>query len=114
MSNYVKPVKTMKSKFEITFISISLIFTSFLFIIVMSIFFITSPKGFFESLLSDEMITALKLTLSTSLLAAVAVMLVAVPTAYSLSRYSFPLKSVVKSVLDFLWPSQRLFLVLHF
>ena len=100
MSNYVKPVKTMKSKFEITFISISLIFTSFLFIIVMSIFFITSPKGFFESLLSDEMITALKLTLSTSLLAAVAVMLVAVPTAYSLSRYSFPLKSVVKSVLD--------------
>jgi len=90
----------MKSKFEITFISISFIFTSFLFIIIGSIFFITSPQGFIESLFSDEMLSAIGLTLSTSLLAAIAVMMVAVPTAYSLSRYSFPLKSVVKSILD--------------
>ena len=90
----------MKSKFEITFISISFIFTSFLFVIIGSIFFIPSPQGFIESLFSDEMLTALKLTLSTSIIAVVLVMLVAVPTAYSLSRYSFPLKSIVKSILD--------------
>jgi molybdate transport system permease protein len=90
----------MKSKLEIIFISISFIFTALLFIIIGNIFFIPSPQGFIQSLFSEEMITALKLTLSTSTVAAVSVIIVAVPTAYSLSRYSFPLKNIVKSILD--------------
>ncbi|MCC7560088.1 MAG: ABC transporter permease [Methanobacterium sp.] len=90
----------MRSKLEIIFISISFIFTTFLFIIIGSLFVIPSPQGFVESLFSNEMMSALKITLSTSILAAFFVMLVAVPTAYSLSRYQFPLKSLVKSILD--------------
>lgn len=90
----------MRSKLEIIFISISFIFTSLLFIIIGSIFLIPSPEGFLQSLFSDEMISAIKLTLSTSILAAFFVMIIAIPTAYSLSRFSFPLKSFVKSILD--------------
>ncbi len=90
----------MRSKLEIIFISISFIFTAFLFLIICSLFLIPSPEGFIKSLFSIEMLSALKLTLSTSILAAFAVMLVAIPTAYSLSRYHFPLKSLVKSILD--------------
>lgn len=90
----------MRSKLEIIFISISFIFTTFLFLIIGSLFIIPSFEGFIESLFSNEMMSALKITLSTSILAAFFVMLVAVPISYSLSRYDFPLKSLVKSILD--------------
>ncbi|MCE5213176.1 MAG: ABC transporter permease [Methanobacterium sp.] len=90
----------MRSKLEIIFISISFIFTAFLFVIIGSIFIIPSPDGFLQSIFSEEMITALKLTLSTSILAAFFVMIIAIPTAYSFSRYSFPLKNILKSILD--------------
>ena len=90
----------MKSKLEVTFISISFIFTALLFIIIGSLFFMPSLQGFVQSLFSEEMATAFKLTLSTSVIAALSVILIAVPTAYSLSRYNFPLKNIVKSILD--------------
>jgi molybdate transport system permease protein len=90
----------LRSKLEITFISISFIFTALLFLIIGSIFIIPSFEGFIQTLFSNEMLSALKLTFSTSILAAFCVMFVAIPTAYSLSRYAFPLKSLVKSILD--------------
>ncbi|UTB34114.1 MAG: ABC transporter permease [Methanobacterium sp. ERen5] len=43
---------------------------------------------------------SLKLTLSTSFLAALFVMIISVPTAYSLSRYEFPLKNFIKTIID--------------
>jgi len=89
----------MRSKVEITFITISFIFTLLLFAVIGSLFLIINPSDFFESFFSNEMLFALQLTLSTSILSATLVMLFAIPTAYSLSRYSFPLKSVVKSIL---------------
>jgi molybdate transport system permease protein len=45
------------------------------------------------------MLYAFQLTISTSIISASLVMLFAIPTAYSLSRYNFPLKSMVKSIL---------------
>jgi len=91
---------TMRSKLELTFISISIIFTLFLFTAICSLFIIPSPSGFIESLFSDEMIFALKLTIYTAGISAICVMLVAIPTAYALSRYNFPLKTLIKSILD--------------
>ncbi|MCC7557664.1 MAG: ABC transporter permease subunit, partial [Methanobacteriaceae archaeon] len=90
----------MRSKLELTFISISIIFTLFLFTAICSLFIIPSPSGFIESLFSDEMIFALKLTIYTAGISAICVMLVAIPTAYALSRYNFPLKTLIKSILD--------------
>ena len=90
----------MRSKLEIAFISISLISTLILFIVIGSLFVIINPADVLESLLSPEMIFALELTLITSLVAAICVMLVAIPTSYALSRYKFPLKSIFKSILS--------------
>ncbi|HHY01211.1 MAG: ABC transporter permease [Methanobacterium sp.] len=90
----------MRSKLEIIFISISFIFTAFLFIIIGTLFIMPSTEGFLSAIFSNELLASIKLTLSTSVLAAFCVILVAVPTAYSLSRYSFPLKSLIKSILD--------------
>lgn len=89
----------MKSKLEITFISISFIFTALLFVLLGSLFLMISPADFIKSVLSYEMLYALQLTLYTSVISTILVLIFAIPTAYSLSRYSFPLKSVVKSIL---------------
>jgi len=85
---------------EISFISISFIFTSILFLIIGSLFVIPSFEGFVNAFFSDEIQFALRLTLSTSIFAAFGVMIVAIPTAYSLARYNFPFKSAVKSIID--------------
>lgn len=90
---------TMKSKLEITFISISFIFTALLFVLLGSLFLMISPADFIKSVLSYEMLYALQMTLYTSIISTILVLIFAIPTAYSLSRYSFPLKSVVKSIL---------------
>ncbi len=90
----------MRSKLEITFISISFLATLLLFMVIGSLFVIISPADVISSLFSSEMIFALELTLSTSLVAAVCVMIIATPTAYSLSRFNFPLKTIVKSIID--------------
>ncbi len=90
----------MRSKLEITFISISIFFTLLLFVVIGCLFIIISPVDFFESLFSNEMIFALELTISTSLIAAMLVLLFATPTAYALSRYQFPLKTLIKSIID--------------
>lgn len=89
----------MRSKLELSFISISFIFTILLFITLFSLFIIITPQDFIESVFSHEMISAVQLTITTSIIAAALVMLFALPTAYSLSRYSFPLKGIVKSIL---------------
>ncbi|MCK9151961.1 ABC transporter permease [Methanobacterium alcaliphilum] len=90
----------MRSKLELTFISITFFFTFLFFITIGSLFLIPTPQGFFQALFSPEMIYALKLTLVTSIISAFFVMIFAIPMAYTLSRYEFPLKTFVKSILD--------------
>jgi molybdate transport system permease protein len=65
-----------------------------------SLFIIPSFQGFVDSILSEEMIEAFKLTLYTAAISSALVMLVANPTAYSHSRYSFPLKTFIKIIID--------------
>ena len=90
----------MRTKLEITFISISFLLTALLFILLGSLFVIISPIDIINSILSYEMLYALQLTVMTSIIAATIVMIFALPTAYALSRYSFPLKTLVKIILD--------------
>ena len=60
----------MRTKLEITFISISFLLTALLFILLGSLFVIISPADIINSLLSYEMLYALQLTVTTSLIAA--------------------------------------------
>lgn len=90
----------MRSKLELIFISITLFFTFLFFITIGSLFIIPTPQGFINALFSEEMLFALKLTIITSIVSAFLVMICAVPMAYTLSRYEFPLKTFVKTILD--------------
>ncbi|KZX10340.1 ABC transporter permease [Methanobrevibacter filiformis] len=90
----------MRSKFELGFIIITILITSMFFLVIGSMFLIPSYEGFINALLSENMIYAITLTIYTSIISAAIVMIFAIPTAYALNRYNFPLKSLFKVVLD--------------
>jgi molybdate transport system permease protein len=90
----------MRSTFERICIAITGIITLIFFLVIFSMFFITSLDGFFSSLFSEEMLFAIQLTLSTSVVSALVVILCAIPMAYTLSRYEFKGKSLFKIILD--------------
>lgn len=90
----------MRSKFELGFIGITITITGLFFVVIGSMFLIPSFDGFINSLFSSEMLFAIGLTLSTSLVSATLVILCCIPMAYALSRYKFPLKKLFKIILD--------------
>lgn len=81
-------------------IAVSLLFTPFLFMAVVALFVVPGPEDILEALKSEEMIFSLKLSLLTASISTVIVMFIAIPIGYALLRFSFPGKSVVKSILD--------------
>ncbi|EHP83842.1 ABC transporter permease [Methanotorris formicicus] len=81
-------------------IFLSFLFTFLLFLAIASLFLIPNPLEVLNALKTEEMIYSLKLSIITSLVSMIFVMLLSVPIGYALSRYSFPGKSVVKSILD--------------
>jgi molybdate transport system permease protein len=60
----------------------------------------TTPARFWHLLKSEEILFAIRLSVTTATLATLAAMLVAVPAAYALSRHHFPAKSLVDTLLD--------------
>lgn len=67
---------------------------------ILSLVLVPSLSEIWGALLSEEMLFSLKLTLWTSLLSTFLVLIVSVPTGYSLSRIDFFGKSMVKAVID--------------
>ncbi|WP_245634949.1 ABC transporter permease [Methanobrevibacter cuticularis] len=53
-----------------------------------------------NALFSEQLIFAISLTLTTSLIAASLVIICCIPMAYTLSRYEFPLKALFKIIID--------------
>ena len=90
----------MRSKFEILFISITVIITLVLFLVIGSMVLVTTPQGFIESLFSSEFAYSIGLTIYTSLISATLVVLYCIPMAYSLSRLDFPGKWLFRIILD--------------
>ncbi len=72
-----------------------ILFASFLCLIVLP-----SPKDIISSLESSEMIFSLKLTLISALISTILVMIVGIPAAYALARFSFPGKRLIMTILD--------------
>ena len=90
----------MRSKFEILFISVTVIITLILFLVIGSMFLVTTPEGFIESLFSNELAYSIWLTISTSLVSAALVIICCIPMAYSLTRFDFPGKWLFRIILD--------------
>ncbi len=87
-------------KFRSFSIFLALFFTFFLFVTIATLFFVSTPEEILRAMKSEEMIYSLKLSLITSSVSTLLVVLLGVPVGYALSRFEFPGKSVVKSILD--------------
>lgn len=68
--------------------------------IVISAFTYTDLDTFVSTLLSSEILFAIRLSLTTATIAAVIAILVAVPVAYAISQTEFPGKQIVDTLLD--------------
>jgi molybdate transport system permease protein len=80
-------------------VGIACAFTFLFFITVGTLLFVIKPSGLLSALLSEEMIYSMKLSILTSSVSTFSAMSCSIPTAYALSRFSFPGKSVIKTVL---------------
>ncbi|AKB52672.1 Tungstate ABC transporter, permease protein WtpB [Methanosarcina barkeri str. Wiesmoor] len=80
-------------------VGIALFFTFLLFLSIGTLLFVLSPSEIFSALLSEEMLYSMKLSVLTSSISTFSVMCCSIPTAYALSRFSFPGKSIIKTVL---------------
>ncbi len=89
---------------QITFrnfcIFITLLFATIFFGLIISLFIIPSFTAILNSLQAKEMMYSLELSLITSAVSTIAVLTLAIPIGYALSRFSFFGKNFLKSILD--------------
>ncbi|MCQ1534634.1 ABC transporter permease subunit [Methanosarcina sp. KYL-1] len=103
----MQPVKYVQVKtsfvehswFRSATIGIACFFTFLLFMAVGTLLLVLKPSELLSALLSEEMIYSMKLSMLTSSVSTLTVLGCSVPTAYALSRFDFPGKSLIKAVL---------------
>ncbi len=86
--------------FRITLISMSLGITLLLVMAIVSLFLVPEFKDIWQNLWSEEMRFSLKLSMITGLVSTILVMFFALPIGYTLSRFAFPGKGFVKTIID--------------
>ena len=89
-----------KLSFRTFCIILAILFTVILFVSISFLFFVPSPEEIWKSITSKEMVFALELSVITAIVSTLIVMLVGIPIGYSLSRFTFVGKSIVKSIID--------------
>jgi molybdate transport system permease protein len=72
------------------------------FILIVLILIVTYPglNSFFECIISEEIGFAIYLSLATSLISTALCIVFAIPVAYALARYKFPLKNLINATID--------------
>jgi molybdate transport system permease protein len=86
--------------FRLATISALVLLAVFFIGIIVSMLSYTDWSTFVAALFSDEILSAIRLSLMTATIAAVISLLIAVPVAYAISRSRFPGKDIVDSLLD--------------
>jgi len=86
--------------FKIATISALVLLAVFFIGIIVSMLAYTRWDAFVSALFSEEILFAIRLSVTTATIAAIISILIAVPVAYAISRASFPGKDIVDSLLD--------------
>ena len=86
--------------FQVLFITISLFITFMLVLAIGSLFLVPEFGDILQNLWSEEMRFSLKLSMFTGIISTSLVMVFAVPIGYTLSRFRFPGKGFVKTIID--------------
>jgi molybdate transport system permease protein len=92
--------KLRRSKFEALTVFLTLLLTAFILTVLVCIISHTTPGDFLDSITSQEIQFAIKLSLLTSTISTALSVIVGIPIAYSLARYNIPLKSLINTVVD--------------
>ena len=85
---------------RVTTISALVLLAVFIIGIIASLLAYTEWNTFIDALFSEEILSAIRLSLLTATISAIISILIAIPVAYAISRTSFPGKSIVDSLLD--------------
>ena len=86
--------------FKATTISALVLLAVFFIGIIVSMIAYTRWDTFIDALTSEEILFAIRLSLTTATISAVISIIIAVPVAYAISRTRFPGKDIVDSLLD--------------
>lgn len=81
-------------------LGILVLLTLFFVSIVVSLIAYTDRQAFISTLMSDEILFAIRLSLVTATIATALSMVVAIPAAYAISQARFPGKDIVDALLD--------------
>lgn len=91
-------LKTVNKIFEGTNYFFSFVLIAFMFLIIGSLFFTTTPSTFFQQMSSHVVLISIAVTFGSSFIASLIVFVFSVPTAYVLSRKPFRGKRVLETV----------------
>jgi molybdate transport system permease protein len=86
--------------FTVSIFALLVAYGTFVMAILLADVFYVKSGELIKALLSDETFFAIKLSFFTSLIATALAVLFAVPAAYALSRYDFPGKAFIDTVID--------------
>lgn len=86
--------------FRLATLSILGILVLFLSVVIASLVAYTDRHAFLSTLVSEEILFAVKLSLATATIATILSMLIAIPVAYAVSQVDFPGKDIVDTILD--------------
>ncbi len=92
--------RALTDNMTITFALLGLLVLLFIFMPLAKTIFSSSPSMLFETLLDDEVRSAIWLSIYTALLATVVGMIFGIPLAYILARFDFPGKKTIESLID--------------
>lgn len=92
--------RLLESSFKIITMLSGLLLAVFIVVLLVGIVTHTTPQALLESVLSEEIRFAIKLSLITSVISTVLCIIVSVPAAYALARYHFIGKDLLNTILD--------------
>lgn len=92
--------KLREYSFRIFTISFAVVLAAFIVTLIVGIVLKTTPQALMSSLASREIMFAVRLSLLTSVMSTLICIVVSVPAAYALARYTFPGKSILNTIID--------------
>lgn len=91
-------LKAVNKTFEVTNYFFSFVLIAFMFLIIGSLFFTTTPSAFFQQISSRVILVSIAVTFGSSFIASLIVFVFSVPTAYLFSRKTFWGKRILETV----------------
>lgn len=89
-----------ESNFRIITILFGLVLAVFIVALLIGVVTHTTPNALITSLVSGEIMFAIRLSLITSVISTLICIIVSVPAAYALARYNFTGKNILNTILD--------------